>query len=68
MLGEFYGLFALSGRASAILAPLLIGLVTQVTDSRRLGIAVVLVFLFVGIGLLLRVKENRPPRPGPRAS
>ncbi len=68
MLGEFYGLFALSGRASAILAPLLIGLVTQVTDSRRLGIAVVLVFLFVGIGLLLRVKENRPPRHGSRAS
>lgn len=67
MLGEFYGLFALSGRASAIFAPLLIGLVTQVTDSRRLGIAVVLIFLFVGIALLLRVHEPRagrtPARP-----
>ena len=63
MFGEFYGLFALSGRASAILAPLLIGLVTQISDSRRLGIAVVLVFLFVGIGLLMGVRERRGPGP-----
>ena len=61
MFGEFYGLFALSGRASAILAPLLIGVVTQVSDSRRLGIAVVLVFLFAGIALLLGVRERRAP-------
>jgi len=63
MFGEFYGLFAMSGRASSILAPLLIGVVTQVTDSRRLGIAVVLVFLFAGMALLLAVREARAPRP-----
>lgn len=63
MFGEFYGLFALSGRASAILAPLLIGIVTQVTDSRRMGIAVVLVFLFAGLALLLPVRERRAPPP-----
>ncbi len=59
MTGEFYGLFALSGRATAWMAPLAIGIVTTFTQSNRLGVACVLVFLVLGFLLLLRVREER---------
>jgi len=59
MVGEFYGLFALSGRATAWMAPFAIGIVTTATQSTRLGVACVLVFLVLGFLLLLRVREER---------
>ena len=48
MTGEFYGLFALSGRATAWMAPLAIGIITRTTQSTRLGVACVLFFLVLG--------------------
>lgn len=59
MTGEFFGLFALSGRATAWMAPLAIGLVTHATGSNRLGVACVLIFLVLGFVLLLGVHEER---------
>jgi len=59
MTGEFYGLFALSGRATAWMAPLAIDIVTSTTRSNRWGIACVLVFLVLGLALLGRVREER---------
>ena len=59
MSGEFYGLFALSGRATAWMAPLAIGVVTTSTHSNRLGVACVLIFLVLGFCLLWRVREER---------
>ncbi|MBS0550642.1 MAG: MFS transporter, partial [Proteobacteria bacterium] len=59
MEGEFYGLFALSGRATAWLAPLAIGVLTAATQSNRLGVACVLIFLVLGFALFLRVREER---------
>lgn len=59
MSGEFYGLFALSGRATAWMAPLAIGIVTAATGSTRLGMACVLFFLVLGFVLLWRVREER---------
>jgi UMF1 family MFS transporter len=47
-----FGLFALSGRATGFLGPALLAIVTDVTDSQRWGMAVVLVLLGVGLGLL----------------
>ncbi|MGE0152635.1 MAG: MFS transporter [Reyranellaceae bacterium] len=58
MVGEFYGLFALSGRATTFLAPFLIARVTDASNSQRVGIMVVLAFLIVGFGLLLKVREE----------
>ena len=58
MVGEFYGLFALSGRATTFMPPFLIARVTDASDSQRIGIVVVLVFLVIGFGLLLRVREE----------
>jgi UMF1 family MFS transporter len=59
MTGEFYGLFALSGRATAWMAPLVIGILTAATHSNRLGVACVLVFLVLGFALFTRVREER---------
>ncbi len=59
MSGEFFGLFALSGRATAWMAPLAIATVTAATQSTRLGMACVLVFLVLGFVLLWRVREER---------
>lgn len=64
MRGEFYGLFALSGRATAWMAPTAIGIVTAATQSTRLGVACVLVFLVLGFVLLWRVREPAKPAGG----
>jgi UMF1 family MFS transporter len=64
MTGEFYGLFALSGRATAWMAPLAIGIITTALHSTRLGVACVLVFLVLGFVLLLRVREEQAPAHG----
>ncbi|MBN9538559.1 MAG: MFS transporter [Reyranella sp.] len=59
MTGEFYGLFALSGRATAWMAPLAIGIVTAASGSTRIGMACVLAFLMIGFLLLWSVREER---------
>lgn len=53
---EFFGLYALSGKATAFLGPLLLGWVTVAADSQRWGMATVLVFLVAGWLLLARLK------------
>jgi len=65
MVGEFYGLFALSGRATAWMAPAAIGLITTWTGSNRLGVACVLAFLGAGFVLLRGVREVRGPSSSP---
>lgn len=57
MIGEFYGLYAMSGKATSFLAPLLIGLLTAAYSSQRAGLLVIIVFLSAGFLLLLRVRE-----------
>ena len=59
MSGEFFGLFALSGRATAWMGPLAIGIVTTASQSNRLGVACVLIFLVLGFVLLWWVREER---------
>lgn len=49
---EMFGLYALSGKATAFVGPWLVGLVTLATGSQRWGLATVLPFLIAG-GLLL---------------
>lgn len=58
MTGEFYGLFAMSGKATSFLAPLLIGLTTGVLHSQRAGMVVILMFLACGFAVLWRVRET----------
>jgi UMF1 family MFS transporter len=57
MRGEMFGLYALSGKASAFLGPFVLGTVTYLTASQRLGMATILVFFVVG-GILLAVMRH----------
>lgn len=57
MTGEFFGLLAMSGKATSFLAPLLIGLTTAALHSQRAGMAVIMLFLIVGFVVLSRVQE-----------
>ncbi|MET0971150.1 MAG: MFS transporter [Tardiphaga sp.] len=56
-IAQFFGLFALTGKVTSFMGPLLIGLVTAVTASQKAGMAVLVVFFVVGLGLLARVRE-----------
>ncbi|GAW34235.1 vacuole effluxer Atg22 like protein [Roseovarius sp. A-2] len=49
---ENFGLYGLSGRATAFLAPALIGLVTSLSDSARIGISPVIFLFLIGLVLL----------------
>jgi UMF1 family MFS transporter len=62
MSGEFYGLFALSGRATTFMAPFLIGVLTHIAGSNRIGLMIVLLFLTVGFALLWNVREEQARR------
>jgi UMF1 family MFS transporter len=59
---EFYGFFAFSGKLTAFMGPLLLGQLTALFDSQRIGVASVLVFFVVGALLLLRVDEAEGAR------
>lgn len=54
---QYFGLFAFSGKVTAFLAPLLVAIVTQATDSQRLGMASIAVFLIAGFLLMLPVRS-----------
>lgn len=65
MVAEFYGLFALSGKATAFVAPFAVALATAYFASQRAALVVVLVFLVAGYALLRRVREERAPGLAP---
>jgi len=60
---EFFGLYNLTGRATAFLAPTTIGLMTQISGDQRSGLGVIFIFIGIGFTLLLFVRE--PARTAP---
>ncbi len=54
---QYFGLFALTGKVTSFIGPLLIGLVTAVTASQKAGMAVLVLFFVTGLLLLARVRE-----------
>jgi UMF1 family MFS transporter len=61
MEGELFGLYALSGSASAWLAPLMVTIFTAVYQSPRVGFGAIGLLLVVGFLLLLFVKPPAKP-------
>ena len=55
---ESFGLYGLSGRATSFLAPALIGTVTAITESARLGVAPLIFLFLLGLVLLPWVKPD----------
>lgn len=54
---EFFGLFALSGRATTFAGPALVAVITDFTRSQRLGLVTIIAFCFAGLALLVTVRE-----------
>ena len=64
-----FGLYALSGKATAFLGPLLVGWGTYLSGNQRIGMGTVIIFFIVGFLLMLTVPPDRkiegalrPPR------
>jgi UMF1 family MFS transporter len=56
-IAQYFGLFALTGKVTSFVGPLLIGLITAVTESQKAGMAVLVLFFVAGLVLLARVRE-----------
>ena len=62
-IAQYFGLFALTGKVTSFIGPLLIGAITAVTASQKAGMALLVVFFVAGLALLTRVREQ-PRRVG----
>jgi UMF1 family MFS transporter len=58
---EFFGFYALCGKSSSILGPLVFGAVSYLAGNQRAAVAAVGVFFVVGLILLQRVRSASPP-------
>ncbi len=56
---EFFGLYALSGTATAFLAPFIVARATEWSQSQAIGLASILFLLAIGFALMLFVKNER---------
>ncbi len=56
-IAQYFGLFALTGKVTSFIGPLLIGIITAVTASQKAGMAVLVLFFVAGLALLARVRE-----------
>ncbi|TMJ55664.1 MAG: MFS transporter [Alphaproteobacteria bacterium] len=56
-IAQYFGLFALTGKVTSFIGPLLIGIVTAVTDSQKAGMATIVLFFVAGLALLARVRD-----------
>ena len=63
MKNQMFGLFALSGKATAFIGSKLVGLTTVWFASQRAGMGVILVLLLIGFILMLGVKEKTESEP-----
>lgn len=50
--GRYFGIYALAGRATSFAAPLAVAIVTDITDSPRIGMAMIIIFLVAGSAIL----------------
>jgi len=56
-IAQYFGLFALTGKVTSFVGPLLIGVITAVTESQKAGMAVLVLFFVAGLVLLARVRD-----------
>ena len=61
---EAFGLYALTGKATAFITPISIGLATTWTGNQQFGIFAPIIILFlIGVAFLLKVKQIDPQDP-----
>ena len=55
---EFFGFFAFSGKLTAFIGPFLLGVLTDLSGSQRVGVSAVLALFVAGLPLLMWVDER----------
>tara|TARA_B100001123_G_scaffold84842_1_gene97213 strand:+ start:162 stop:1388 length:1227 start_codon:yes stop_codon:yes gene_type:complete len=53
-----FGLFALSGKLTSFIGPLLVSTITYVSNSQKIGFSSAIILLLIGLLILLKVKKN----------
>ncbi len=61
MMNQFFGLYALSGTATAFLGHALVAAFTRAFHSQRAGFASLIILLIAGLAVLFRVRQERAP-------
>jgi UMF1 family MFS transporter len=54
---QYFGLFALTGKVTSFVGPLLVATITALTMSQKAGMVVLIAFFVAGLGLLMRVRD-----------
>jgi UMF1 family MFS transporter len=65
---EAFGLYALAGKATSFLAPMLIGAVTLLTGSQQIGVTPLIVLFLAGLFLIRFVAKDGDPASWSNAS
>lgn len=65
---EFFGLYAMTGKATSFVAPLTVGIVTGLAGSQRIGISVLLIFFAGGLALMRMVEDDGSSQASPAAA
>ncbi len=55
--GEFFGFYNIFGKFAAIIGPLLVGIMSQLTGSSRFGVLSIVILFIVGLILMIRLKH-----------
>ncbi|MFC2133618.1 MFS transporter [Bacteroidota bacterium] len=58
---EFFGFYSLFGKSSAIVGPLVFGIVSYLTESQRIAILTVGIFFIIGLLVLSFVEDEKVP-------
>jgi UMF1 family MFS transporter len=59
---EYFGVYALVGKSSAIAGPLVFGMISSTFKSQRPAILSIAAFFIIGLALLSRVKGGGPTK------
>tara|TARA_Y100000996_G_scaffold391118_1_gene352862 strand:+ start:23 stop:1231 length:1209 start_codon:yes stop_codon:yes gene_type:complete len=54
---EYFGIYNMLGKFAALLGPLVVGMITYISDSTRIGILSLSIFFIIGIFLFLKHKK-----------
>lgn len=57
---QMFGIYQLSGRITTFIGPILVGSLTDLFKSQRIGMSVIVVMMFIGLLILLKVKKPEP--------
>lgn len=61
---QMFGLLALSGKVTAFMGPFMVGWLTYIADSQRVGMSVIVLLLLLGFILLYTVPDAEKAHPG----